>query len=189
MKFKIAKLLQDYEPKHSEFQIDNFIIGSNGNRWEQYKQALREIKSRYENLINLEENLQLFEFTPKWKTKLKFGKRARLKAQIEAKQQKRRHAVLLENIKHTERELNLFVEIADKLKKRFGHIDYDKRRALEADSWYQKVRKMAGVDLITNHGQLGRSTVEMILALPKKDRTIVLNEVATTKEPHKLLGL
>ena len=46
----IKNLLKDYEGCHSDFQIDNFIIGSQGDAWAQYKQCLREINGRVEIL-------------------------------------------------------------------------------------------------------------------------------------------
>ena len=47
---EIKKLLNDHQELHSEFQIENFIIGNQGDKWAQYKQSLREIKARYEKL-------------------------------------------------------------------------------------------------------------------------------------------
>ena len=49
-KIKIEKILVDHQELHSDFQIDNFIIGSQGDAWAQYKQCLREIKARVENI-------------------------------------------------------------------------------------------------------------------------------------------
>ena len=40
-------ILKDYRPEHSLFQIENFIIGSQGGTWAQYRQCLRELSSRH----------------------------------------------------------------------------------------------------------------------------------------------
>lgn len=185
---EIKKLLKDYQPKHSEFQIENFIVHGQGDPWAQYKQAIREIKTRHEMLIQLNEDLELEAFNGNGKRSFKFGKAARARARIEAARAARKHKALLENLEHTKRELKCFVDAASKLKKGFGAIDADKRQALEADSWYHKARRLAGVDLVTG-GHLSRATAELILAMPKKDQTGLLKEIMTAKEPFKLLGL
>ena len=127
----IKNLLKDYQPKHSQFQIDNFIIGNQGCNWSKYKQALREIDGRYNSLIGQKEDLELFDLKRVWRWP--FGR----KAQIRAIRRKRDRQTLADNIAETERELRRFVEIAVKLKERIGKLDYEKRKVLESDSWRQ----------------------------------------------------
>jgi hypothetical protein len=186
---EIKKLLEDYVPKHSEFQIDHFIVGGQGDSWAQYKQALREIKTRHEMLIQLKEEVLLESLNGNGRRFFKFTKLSRVKARIEAARAARKHEALVENLKHTERELNRFVLIASKIKKHLGAIDDDKRKALEADSWYHKARRLAGLDMLTSGGHLSRPTVELILSLPQKEQDAVLTEILASKEPFKLLGL
>lgn len=45
---EIEKYLNDFDDGHSEFQIENFIIKSQGHLFFQYKQACREIRARHE---------------------------------------------------------------------------------------------------------------------------------------------
>ena len=186
----IENLLKDYVPKHSEFQIDNFIVGSQGDTWAQYKQALREIKSRYGMLIQLREDFELAALNGNGRRFLKFGKRARAKAVIEAARDKRRHKAMLENLEHTERELACFVELASDLKNVLGDIDADKRQRLEAQSWWRKALRMAGVDMLVN-GRIGQATMELIVALPVTERDMVLGILspAANPDPLKLIGM
>ena len=65
----------------------------------------------------------------------------------------------------------------------------EKRRRLETDSWRHKALKMAGVDLLIN-GRIGQSTMELILALPEKERFGVLAIISpdARPDPMKLIG-
>ena len=183
MKNLIEKLLDDYQQYHSEFQIDNFIIGKEGCNWSKYKQALREIDSRYKSLISQKEELELFELQKSrcWP----FGSRFK----IMAARRKRARLAMIDQISETERELNKFVKIAVKLKEEIGDIGNGKRELLEADSWKQKALKMAGIDLLIN-GRIGQPTMELILALPEGDRFEVLGRLSPDSDPDpmKLIG-
>ena len=182
--FKIAVLLSDLEKYHSNFQIDNFIVGNQCCAWSQYKQALREIHGRYETLISQKEDLELNDLKTVWRWR--FGRRA----QIKQNRRKRNRQALVDSIAETERELNRFVEIAVKLKKEIGGLGNGKREVLEANSWRQKALKMAGIDLLVN-GRIGQPTMELILALPEKDRRGVLGILSpeARPDPMKLIGL
>src|SRR5512139_1594951 len=54
---KVEKLLADYRPEHSEFQIENFIVGC-GHPWGQYKQALRELSARHSAVLESSEQIR-----------------------------------------------------------------------------------------------------------------------------------
>ncbi len=182
----IDELLKDYQGRHSTFQIDNFIIGKQGDRWSRYKQALREISNRYQSLMDLKEDLELFDMARCWRWRSLFGKRAR----IWKKRRIRSRAAMVENISETERELKRFVWLATKLKRDIGNLDKEKRAVLEADSWRQKSLRMAGIDLLVN-GRIGQPTMELILALPVREQTEVLGVLApdAKPDPFNLIGL
>ena len=184
MKNKIESLLEDYQPRHSEFQIDNFIVGKQGDQWSQYKQALREIEDRYNSLVNQKEEMELLDLK-RWRWS-GFGRKAQI---IKARRQRNRE-LMEKGIAETERELNRFVEIAVKLKERMGKLDYEKRQVLESDSWRQKALRMAGIDLMVN-GRIGQSTMELVLALPAKERFLVLAILSpdAKPDPKKLIGI
>jgi hypothetical protein len=179
MKDTIQTLLKGYQPSHTQFQIDNFIIGNQGCDWSQYKQVLREIDGRYKTLIDAKEGLKLFDLKIIWRWP--FGRVARLYKYG----RKRNREAMVESIAETERELKRFVELAIKLKEKFGEIDEQKRAVLEADSWRQKALRMAGIDLLVN-GRIGQPTMELILALPKNDRVGVLQMLAPDSKPDPM---
>ena len=181
---EIETLLKDHQNLHSGFQIDNFIIGNQGCIWSQYKQTLREIEGRYNSFITQKESLELFDLKRNWFWP--FGR----KAQIRKNALKRKRQSMVDSIVETERELNRFVEIAMELKKEIGDLDNGKREMLEADSWRQKALKMAGIDLLVN-GRIGQPTMELILALPKKDRSEVLGILSPESKPNpmRLIGI
>ena len=179
----IEKLLKDHQSCHSEFQIDNFIVGNQGYDWSQYKQALREIDGRYQSLIGQKEELEIFDLKKYWRRS--FGRRA----EIRLARRKRIRLAMVDGIAETERELNRFVELALKLKQEIGDLGNGKREMLESNSWRQKALRMAGIDLIVN-GRIGQPTMELVLALPKKDRDEVLMILSpqAKPDPMKLIG-
>ena len=85
MKGIIETLLNDLQENHSRFQIENFIIGSQGGKRFQYRQCLREIKARWDNLKKLKDdkvgsNLELIILKKNsWKT---FRKTSKIKNEL-----------------------------------------------------------------------------------------------------------
>ncbi len=184
----ICQLIKDHEPKHSEFQIKNFIIGGQGGDWFKYKQCLREIKSRVESLDSAEDQLTLFEIGKKSiKRKIKLLLMGETKRQIFLKSEKRSAVAMAENIKHTKRELGEFAKIAKQLKSKLGDIDTDKRLELESAAWIEKGRQMAAIEIMTMGG-LSKTTMEFILSLPKESRRGILIEMKSIK-PETILQI
>ena len=181
---EIKGLLKDHRARHSEFQIDNFIIGSEPCAWARYRQSLREIDSRWGLLVSSREELELFDLSRDrgWP----FGRRAK----IRLSRRKRSRAALVKNIAETERELERFVEIAIQLKDEIGPVENGKRELLEADSWRQKAVRMSALDLLVNRG-ISHTTMDFILKLPIKDRQMVINVISpdANPDPLRLLGM
>ena len=183
----IDEILKDYRPKHTSYQIENFIIGMQGSEWSKYKQCLRELKNRVETLQGLKEELEI----KKLKSNGNFSvfafisKKKRRLNEIRQAQQKRSLRALENDIIGTEKELLKFAEIARRLKKKIGNLNPEKRALLEADSWYQKAKQMAAIDMICSHG-ISKATFEIILALPVADKNKILCEIES-KDPKRLL--
>jgi hypothetical protein len=58
----LNKLLKDYNPKHSRYQISNYIIALNGRTtYGQYKQVLREIFPRVNNIAQAIAEIKIIE--------------------------------------------------------------------------------------------------------------------------------
>ena len=184
MKREIEHLLVDYEARHSEFQIEHFIIGSAVDPWSKYKQALREIHDRNEMLIEKQDQLMLFDL--KFRFYNPFSRKAVIKKEIARRQRK----AMVDGMLETKRELSKFVEIAIKLKSEIGELDSLKRAVLEAESWRQKAIKMAGIDLLVN-GRVGSTTLNFILSLPKADQAMVIEHFkpGAKVDPFKMIGL
>jgi len=180
----VDTLLSDYQSRHSDFQIDNFIIGKQGDNWSMYKQCLREIHMRSTSLVTLKEDLELMDIE-RWKWKFSISK----KSKIRKKRRARVRNELVKSINETERELKRFVSLAKKLKRKIGELSYEKRAVLEADSWLQKARRMAGMDMLINRGQISQTTLEMIVALPPRERKSILYEIANGPDPNRLIGM
>lgn len=183
----IKELLKDHVKRHSEYQIDNFIVGNQGDAWAQYKQALREIEGRYEQVISLKERIELDDIKAKPFRRFYFTRRGAVKARIEKRVRARARLALDDNLKQTQRELDRFVKLAKALKEKIGEVDEIRRHELEIKSWFAKARKMAAVDLLT--GGLNKSTVDLIFALPRDDRRRVMVEIANRPDPLKMLDL
>lgn len=182
----VKKLLKDYEPKHSKFQIKNFIIRGQGDEWFQYKQCLREISARVESIENAKDQLDLFKINRRGiMRKIKIIVMGRQRREIFLKSELRQSAGMAENIEETERELKQFVELAVGLKKRIGDIDDEKRQKLEAQSWYDKASKMAAVDIMTI-GALSRQTFEFIFSLPEKQQENIFASIKLARPERKL---
>jgi len=190
MKNDIEKLLVDYEKYHSEFQIDNFIIGKSGDDWARYKQALREISTRYKSLINMREQFEIDSFGPSFYKKIRAWLLPCRVREIYKDKRRRSRSEIVSEIAEIERELSRFIELAKSLRDRLGELTPERRRELEANSWREKAVKMAGLDLLTN-GRVGSASLEFIMSLPKKDRRMVINVISpdARPDPFKLLGM
>ena len=170
---KINELLKDYRELHSEFQIDNFIIGSQGDAWAQYKQCLREIKSRRDTLSGDYAKLKAIEHMAKKRffiTSKSMAKTKIVREQIKP---------LLYAIAERERELKRFMEIATELKKNIGELTEEKRARLEADSWINKGRRLAAIDILCM-GRISPQTADFILSLPERASFDLIEEVQST---------
>jgi hypothetical protein len=178
---KIYKMLQDYEPMHSSFQIDNFIIGSQGNEWAQYNQCLREIKTRVEKIIQYEEEIELLILKEKkiiCKIKKIFANKKIKKIYLNRKNRSLKN--LQENIIHTNRELKKFVKIAVKLKKQIGDINNGRREQLEAEAWKAKAYQMAAIDIISA-GIITKPTLEFIASFPQDEKAEIISAIKRKK--------
>jgi hypothetical protein len=182
MKEKIDELLIDYEKYHSRYQIEHFIVGAQGNAWAKYKQCLREIKSRWENIESMKDEKRLLELDIKElgiKKFIRIRRATRIsesRRSIKLNASKRKLADLEESLKHTLRELMHFISLAKRIKKdSWGEkiITGDLRKSLEAQMWFEKCTRMMAIDVIA-FGQVSKTTVDMIFNMPKRERKELL---------------
>ncbi len=185
MDYDLKDLMEDYQMFHSQFQQDYFITARNGlTEYGMYKQALREVYSRYKTLkdlyfsrekvlVDIDEKKSLSE-----KDDDEFVRR---KAVIE-------HRELLFSledreltISETEKEFKRFVEQALYFKNKFGNISEEDKKKLDEEMWFAKIREMCAVDLITSV-RLRNTTYEIIIALPSVTKNKILAEIKTEKD-------
>ena len=188
MRKKIKELLTDYQRAHSEFQINNFIVGAAGDDWAQYKQALREIASRFDQIEDYPLQIELAEIELKeikarraW-----FSKTKKARREIEIVRAERRIEASKRKEKETRRELAEFVARAVELKAAIGELTDEKRRELEARSWEDKARKLAALDLISGGG-ISRTTSEFIFSLPAESRRRLIDTISTNDKRQILI--
>lgn len=156
MNEKIIKaLLKDFEPGHTEYQIRNFIVGSEVHPWHQYMQCLREIDGRVRILRRPDRER---------KSRFKFWRR-------------KRNGRLPAN-RSVRRELAHFINIAVELRERhnFGSLSGEQKKILESESWREKAKFMLCMDIFCM-GRPSKPTVEFIYKLPKKEKRELLMEV------------
>jgi len=185
---KVERLLaEDYRPEHSEFQVENFIIGAQGNEWARYKQALRELASRVDGIKAKAAEIRALAVKVK---RAGYGgwnpigrKKRRLGAALMRSRLKADRAAFRSRM----REFVQFYRIAIELKRSLGEISAERRRALESEMWIEKARRMAALDLISLNG-LQRSTVEFIASFPRESRRDILADLRPENR-QKLLSI
>ena len=185
----INELLVDYEFLHTDFQIDNFIIGGAGDDWAKYKQTLSEISTRYNSILAGEEELEIARLSrPGFR--LAFTEKRRALHRVKIARWERSILATEFMLTQTKRELARLVENAVRLKKNFINLSKERRAELETESWRNKAIYMSAMDLLVNRG-ISHTTMDFILKLPKDARRMVINVISpdARPDPFKLLGM
>lgn len=181
----IENLLKDRENRHSDFQIETFIIKAKVDTWAQYKQCLREISARYES-ITKKENMEK-AISAGIKKDMRFKLWRFLRSKLFAWNGSMLGIRLPDgNIDDLKAELDCLVKIAKKLKADLGEITPEKRYKLESESWKAKGLKMAAVDILAT-GRISNQTYDFILSLPRRSQ-IEIFEKLSSSPPMRLLG-
>jgi hypothetical protein len=178
---KVEKLLQDFHPEHSEFQVQHFIVGTGGHPWERYKQALRELSTRHGGMIAMRAAIEAVKGDIAKAKRRWFGRGD--VAGLEMKL-----VLMRKELKSKSREYCTFYKIARDLKKQIGNVTLQRRRELEAEMWQNKARRMAALDLISLGG-LQRQTAEFIASLPREMRRAVLADLRPENRQRLLTSI
>jgi hypothetical protein len=167
------ELLDDFEPLHSSFQLDQFIVLSNGvTAYGCYKQALREIASR---VAILNDHKTPVECLKQKETQSSANNCWR---NFDFEQS---HKNALWN------ELMYLIERAVSLKQEIGCLTPIRRAQLERELWIHRAKKAVAVDYLAQ-GRLTHSTVELIWAIPVEDRQEILQCVADSSRQSELIN-
>lgn len=182
----LGTLFADYNPRHSKYQIENFIIGINGRtQYGRYRQALRELYPRYRNIKNkisniLDLELQIEEWQPEQdETTTKFKLKESQKVVLMASLADARAALaqMLTEFKH-------FYSIATQIKDEIGDISGQVDQ-LEGEYWVQTFKEKIALELFAN-GRLSQGVLETILAMP--ERTEMLDFITSINSSNQALS-
>jgi len=190
---QINDLLKDHAAGHSDFQIENFIVGSEAHPWHRYKQCLREIAGRKESIEMGEQEIRYMEEDigrlKKWDRFSPFSrkKRSRMIAILMAKR-----TAGLNSIRNNARELQRFVESAVAIRESHGfkNLSAEKKRYLEADAWREKAKWMICLDMFC-FGNISKPTLEFTYKLPKavkRELIMQLKDLTREKLQNYLIG-
>lgn len=168
----LRDLFAAHRPFHSAHQIDHYIIAkSGGTPYGMFKQAVRELKSRWSGLcsqyIEREELRRNGAPCQCCEPDAEHGclKLARYRIQIDG---------LEGQIRDTEREFRRFYAHATKLKAHLGELTEERIEALEAEHWMHKLKQQAALDLLTA-GRVQRDTLELLMALDPATRSPIMD--------------
>jgi hypothetical protein len=181
----IDGLLKDGENRHSDFQIENFIIKGQGDTWAQYKQCLREVSSRHSSIKDSEARNKAMVLATKKSIRFKlwrFLNRKKAGGNGSGPELKLPDG----NLDDLKAELKCFLKIAEKLKSEIGEVSGERRYQLETESWKNKGIKMAAIDILAT-GRISNQTYDFIFSLPKESQ-LELFSALSVKQPMALLG-
>ena len=166
----LDKLLKDYNPKHIRYQISNYIIALNGRtKYGQYKQVLREIFPRVNNIAQADAEIKILELEIKNQEEPTFEKFGN-KTEMEKIKQQRKHVQLKQQKDHLAiqlKEFKDFFSIALQLKEELGELTEERKEELEKEYWITTFKEKIALELACN-GRVNEKTLETILAMPER---------------------
>jgi len=171
----LNELLKDYNPKHSRYQISNYIIALNGRTtYGQYKQVLRELFPRVNNITQAIAEINIIEQEIEIAKEPSFENFGN-KYKIEKIKQDRKHVQLKQQKDHLRIQLNEFKEfysIALQLKDKLGELTEERKEELEKEYWVTTFKERIALELACN-GMVSQHTLETILAMPERTEIFV----------------
>jgi hypothetical protein len=160
---EIDKDIRNEPNGHSEFQIRNFIIGSQPTIYGKYKQCVLELRSRiknYKSIMNMYNKLK-----------------AKEKLSSDEVKQMSEYEICLEDIK---RETYIISDLYKEIKE---NINLDNRDELEIEYWDEKFGKEVTAHKISGY-PLPVSLIQNILSLPNicRVKQLLVEQIIDSKE-------
>lgn len=153
---RISDLLAFHQEFHSNLQMDRFITAAaGGTPWGMFKQALRELATRYEALKTDLQRLSHLTGT-----------------HLDPAHAQMQRDTLCRTIRDREREFVRFYAQACALKEMLGPINPDRIDQLDMEMWTHRARWEAAADLASGQ-PISRRTIDLIQALPEEVRAPV----------------
>lgn len=194
MAVPVIDLLADHEPTHSNLQMDWFItVRSGGTLYGCYKQALRELHTRFMALTASYTQRELLTIkVEKIASNVDLGDKFRIRRRkVKLADKRIRLAALDRTIADQEREFTRFYGQAISLRETLANqgvafpIDIETRDRLDREMWVHRLKSMAAVGYMTQ-GQPGVNVVEFLQALPVDMRQSLANEVLNPQNREAL---
>ncbi len=178
----LEQLFSEHQMFHDGYQLERVIAGGAAvTPWATYKQALRELRTRFDALkldyLKIENTrIDLDEVTFHLKGQVKVFDRRRMQNTQRSKQME------LETLETTARdrarEFSYFFDLAAALRQDLPEdLTPEVRAKLDLDAWLTRLRLAAASDIISNNGKLSQKTMEGIRTLPPAERADVIAEV------------
>lgn len=177
----LKKLVADHRKYHSYPQIETMIVGRGGKtRWGQYRQAVRELYSRFRRLQELmldrEEKILDLEDAELELTNCNLNGRDTRRTDIEIERARVALDCIALTLKEVKREFDAFFDLAQQLKKEVGEPTPAEVKELDREHLIVSVKMRACLDILTINN-LSAGTIERLSALTGEERLAVLNFV------------
>jgi hypothetical protein len=178
----LKELLDDHQVGMSKFQDNYFVTQkAGGTLYGQYKQALRELFSRF-NILR--EDFFAYEIEKvelsRLQNDLENGKITNYyDKQINELELKKRKLGLYEKerfLEETKREFFNFYRQAVHLREKLGDLNQERKDELDRDMYIWKVKANAAMDYLM-HNRLTRETLSMVMSFPKDIKNQLIEEL------------
>ena len=174
---EIQELLKDHHSYMTRFQHDHFVTGKAGTPYAQYKQSLRELKSRIANLREMyaDHELILVDIDEKKHiAKTSENEFERRRAEIEVGRLSIGVGDHSNHIKEVEEETLSFYRQAVQLKKIVGELTPEIEDQYTKEMWEYKVKKDAALEIMAT-GRPSKGTIDMAISLKGDLRKTLLD--------------
>lgn len=164
----IEEFYNDYQPGHSKFQIENFILYMNGRTpYGQYKQALRELFPRFKNILDSILNIEKLEdeienFKPDKSTPRKENI-----SNLELDRKKVNLKMNKDSLNQQMKEFKNFYSIASQIKTILGVMTDEQINIYEEEYWSSTFKEKMAIEMLGT-GRISQSTIEAILCMPER---------------------
>lgn len=174
-------IFADFNPRHSDFQIDNFIVRKEGlTEWGQYQQAMRELHSRMhnmrENVIDALILARKIEIRPHDKDPLLDDlEKRKLEYELEAS---------VDALKPIIEEMVRFAAIILSLRPKFSDMDDSQRKALDLHYWKTRISYLSA-KAVYDTSRVGSEMLCVSKCLPGNAGSLAIEDALTTSNGDK----
>ena len=178
-------LFARFEPFHSDFQIDRFIVARGGGTlYGAYQQAVRECYQRLQSITVVVSSWMSQRGPRQCSDPALVSKRGLKDSRSEENSVLAKFRLIEFN--DSCRELVRLLAHVVVLKRRLGPMNREERRRYESETWRYRACAAVTRDLIQS-GRISAEAIDLVLALPDEAKTQILSEVFTNQGRTALL--